>query len=1039
MRASPHRLTPGIAGLLLAVTAAAQTPVALTYDVVYVRAPRFGDASGSLWPEVFHPGRIDPGADLMLLHPDGSEEVLVECDVCSVTDPVLSFDAEWVYYSLFPDASDTNQQRDHLPVQGADIYRLHLATRRIERLTHQEFTPNTGAGLWRRDPDTGAFDPHTTDERYSSLRYGILNLGPCPLPGGRVMFSSNRNGFVPPKSFTSPALQLFVMDEDGSNVELVGHLNVGSALHPTVLRDGRVMFSSYESQGLRDERLWGLWAIRPDGRVFEPLVSAFLSPQAFHFQTQLSDESLVVVDYYNLNNNGFGTLYRLPPRPPPGVPPFGPPFPELNPPLKNGVFFNGLDRNLYMAFSPRGISVLTPFTTGQDEAAPLYDPAGAESGPRMGKLTHPSGAPGNDLLVVWTPGPANDLDRPTPEPYYDGGLYLIEGGRPIQAPSELRLIKNDPLYNEQWPRAVVPYSAVHGVAQPAELPWLPNDGTLSDLLPEGTPFGLIGSSSLYKRDSFPGTARYWGPLPDPYDGLDVFNTSENEQSSNWIFQGADAGKYSDSEIWAIRILAMEPTTHRSYGAHGDLGFRRFYSHANERLRILGEIPVRKQAAAGQPLLDPEGNPDTSFLAKIPADVPFTFQTLDRDSLVLNSSQTWHQVRPGEVRHDCGGCHAHSQLGLAFEQTAAARPDYTVRDLTRSTPLLSVDGLGQPVLLQRPEQAVDVEYFRDIQPVLLRSCAPCHSKAGPARAGLVLDADDTSIDGLPGTYYRLAADEQARFGPPPVIGFGPFWRQTNASRYVRKFQSRRSLLIWKIFGRRLDGWTNEDHPTESVPGDASTLPAGADPNLADLDYTGQPMPPPSSVQAGLVPPLTEDEKRTFARWVDLGAPVDLSTETPSWGWMLDDLRPTLTISSPRAGANPGPLRRIRVGFYDYYSGEAPETLSVKAAFAVNGRPPGAELADLFLPVRGADGVYELVLSPPLPALAEARLDVSVRDRRGNETRIERKFHVQGSGAVVAAAGPGVIALLGAAALCLLAVFGRRPLLRRRAAGPSGRAR
>ncbi len=44
-------------------------------------------------------------------------------------------------------------------------------------------------------------------------------------------------------------------------------------------------------------------------------------------------------------------------------------------------------------------------------------------------------------------------------------------------------------------------------------------------------------------------------------------------------------------------------------------------------------------------------------------------------------------------------------------------------------------------------------------------------------------------------------------------------------------------MWKIFGARLDGWSNADHPTEIVPGDAATLPPGADPNAADLDYTG----------------------------------------------------------------------------------------------------------------------------------------------------------------------------------------------------------
>ncbi len=39
----------------------------------------------------------------MLLHPDGSEEVLVAGGNGAVTDPFVSFDAQWVYYSYFPD------------------------------------------------------------------------------------------------------------------------------------------------------------------------------------------------------------------------------------------------------------------------------------------------------------------------------------------------------------------------------------------------------------------------------------------------------------------------------------------------------------------------------------------------------------------------------------------------------------------------------------------------------------------------------------------------------------------------------------------------------------------------------------------------------------------------------------------------------------------------------------------------------------------------------------------------------------------------
>src|SRR5207245_2312406 len=150
--------------------------------------------------------------------------------------------------------------------------------------------------------------------------------------------------------------------------------------------------------------------------------------------------------------------------------------------------------------------------------------------------------------------------------------------------------------------------------------------------------------------------------------------------TNWDGQGADAGLYVNSDIHAIRILAMEPASLPVAG--------RFANHAGERLRILGEFPVRRFDQDGKQPLDPDGNPDTSFLAKIPADIAWTFQTLDKDGMVLNMAQTWHQLRPGQIRNNCGGCNAHSQKPTEFKDTAAAKAVYRVFDLTRSAPLLT---------------------------------------------------------------------------------------------------------------------------------------------------------------------------------------------------------------------------------------------------------------------------------------------------------------------------------------------------------------
>ena len=73
----------------LTTTAYAQ---AVSYDIVYLRAPRLGDAALTDWPEVFNPVKMEAGTDLMLLKANGSEEVLLAAGKGAVLDPVMSFD-----------------------------------------------------------------------------------------------------------------------------------------------------------------------------------------------------------------------------------------------------------------------------------------------------------------------------------------------------------------------------------------------------------------------------------------------------------------------------------------------------------------------------------------------------------------------------------------------------------------------------------------------------------------------------------------------------------------------------------------------------------------------------------------------------------------------------------------------------------------------------------------------------------------------------------------------------------------------------------
>ena len=139
------------------------------------------------------------------------------------------------------------------------------------------------------------------------------------------------------------------------------------------------------------------------------------------------------------------------------------------------------------------------------------------------------------------------------------------------------------------------------------------------------------------------------------------------------------------------------------------------------------------------------------------------------------AQTWHQLRPGEVRNDCGGCHAHSQKPTAFENTAAAKPDYAVFDLTQQTPLLTTkknDQSGKKwdakdeTGLRFEKGVKNVEYFRDVKPILERSCVACHTGKPTKPAGnLVLDDDTHAATDGPGQLHHPASEPKDRNAEP----------------------------------------------------------------------------------------------------------------------------------------------------------------------------------------------------------------------------------------------------------------------------------
>ena len=865
-----------ILALLAAPLAAAE------YPIVYVRGPRSPTVRPRM-PEVVLPARIDPGVDLMRIDANsGTATVLRDCDsTCSVTDPSVSLDGATVYFALLHNPATLNNL-SWLPRDGCSIYSI----------------PEAGG---TPTPIVLASDGYDALPVGVVPSYKVCNLAPQELPGGRIAFTSNRWGQEPTNSrFSAPNFQLFIRQANGQ-IDPIAPMTLGSALHPILLTSGELMFSTNETQGWRNGRVWALWSIYPDGRNWKPLVSGFADFSSFHFQTQRTNGDVVVIDYYNGNNSGAGTALNVPFPPPPG-PAFHSAF-ERPCLAKTG---GGSAGPCYsFPFMPKGASTLTPWTHPDDRPAPC--PGGAatcNAADRVGKVTHPAAYPGDRLLLAWSGGPVTANVLPiTPIP--DFGIYLTPAGVVTASPSGLELVVNDPNFQEYLPRVVASYAAIHG--QPAmDLPWLPVS-TEPEYLPPGSPYGIVGTASVYNRESKPGRG-------DPtFGGLDRFNTSENLLESNWTAQGSDTSIYPDSEIASVCIILLEPLL------AGETKTPPVFRHfANERHRTLGCVPIET---------------DGSFWARIPADTPFTFQMLNDDGESLTMAQTWHQVRPGEVRTDCGGCHAHSSQPVAFESSIAA---------TKA-----------PAILNGPP---------DNPTWLNRIAALIVGRVQGTLRGVALGAL------APDAAYNCLADDRLGQCSPSWLPGGP-WRQQNLSAFIRGYMSRRSLLWWEAYGARRDGQTNASHPATG--------------NTADLDYNDE---------VEWVPPLTETERRALARWIDLGAPYggavwDRDTARPVVN--IEEPRNGPIAVMPRilfgtADADSGvQFTAVTASFQvnDHQPGQDLRTLAHEVADDVW----EIDLVDEQCPAPG--GCVEQ--SPPITA---GTVIVESIDYHGNKRREERKFQL-----------------------------------------------
>lgn len=886
--------------------------------------------------------------DLVLRQPDGSESILYDCSSgdlpCAAMDPAVSFDGERIAFAVFRGALEPGSQQFSTAIGGDDAW--HDLPGRVLAATE--------AQVFVVDVDSGELTelPHVP---------GVFDAGPAWLPDGRLAFTSSRDGSRATMVFgtNSSALgsRIFTVDPDGRNLDLASHHGLSQDQHPLVLRDGRVAFSSWQIFGGLTFRYtngspggfgtignsFNIYVQAPDGA--EPFaffgqhcgdhspITGAVDHKAAHFLAQSSDGRVWFTDYYRGNNNGLGHLVGVMPEPP----------------GQEGM----LDPKAPLAdlYAPRDIVSLATWSSSADQfAAPMpapeyLHPEYADPVVFAGKLGHAAALPDGGLAVVWGKGAcstvaSNDifgvLGLPVPPatsgsgggvpanvftqlaldtPACDAGIYETTT-MPSTHPSDLELVVDSAQWHEIMPRAVVPYAEIHGVERPDAIARADQRASRSEL-PVGTPFGLLGAASILDRETH------------PVGGIHFVGEHQ------FHLQGTDTIVYDDDDLCGVRILGVQPN-------RGDNVYQQIANVAGERVVILGEFGVRNGDR-----MDPSGNPDTSFLVRFPANVPYLMQSIDCDGRTLNTDQSWQSLRPGEMK-TCGGCHVHSrEPRVTFDETYAATDEYPVVTLGEGiVPLLAGATEEGPAVREVEGMALQIDFEHDIAPIFAARCNNCHGGASPA-GSLALDRPGIEESS---TWWCLVADRGQQCVPEAqrmITTNGTAFRRPQLTRYVRAFNALGSPLYWKAANERTDGNT-DDTFDDSSPADDRDLDFGAD--------------HPTEI--------TPEELGMLARWIDIGAPGGPAERD-------DTQKPTLTLA---ALYEDEAVTHLRVGTVDMPSGIDVDSLLV-CVLDASGE------CTMMLAEGGAmeHDVLEIPVSLSDP---EVEVLARVRDLAGNETEVRR---------------------------------------------------
>lgn len=577
-----------------------------TFPIVYSRVPRMvGNHTATIsgveytsdkwdfYDSLPETGRITdsftgPG-QLVYRYTNGTEEIIYDCmsavKPCVPFDASISLDGTKVAFSVY---------------QSDALAHAYPANRNYPPMVLSGINSEARIYIYDIAAKVTTAWPHVV---------GVHDISPVWLPGGKMVFNSDRNGYHDPQIHPIPNsatknLRMYSANDDGSVVVDITPHEITAAIHPFVLNTGRIVYSSKwvshnmiytkKTQINYPDTPDNFWVIQDTDlrggdttavlgahhMRFVGSDSRSNTVKALHFIGQRDNGDVCIVNYYRANNNGLGDVICYPPQ-------------------AHGV--EGPKPN----FTPLGLYDIAAWTNSNDNGSTKLD------GVYGGKLGWPEGIPNNQMMFTLGRGYCTNVNRAALLSELkkleandaigcDTGIYKTTV-IPSLHPNDMALIVDDPAWHEFNARMVRP----RAVAEP----------------------------SLAATSTGDGSCELSGTDADHTDAHNYAGYDFNNNTASNMNNGSEINGLPHSDMIGLRFYEVIPNLTKPDGFKTSIG---------NQVKVFGDVPLES---------------DGSWRVKLPCDTPYLMAGIDVDGRLIKRDQIAQSLRPGEKRK-CIGCHLH---------------------------------------------------------------------------------------------------------------------------------------------------------------------------------------------------------------------------------------------------------------------------------------------------------------------------------------------------------------------------------------------